>query len=322
MSFLRLLIAEKVFCDKNLEVMVGKIYGYQKVEGKHIAGIIHNGNYFFTAVGVYEDGAINCWEKVEYHNIKDVIDREWLCCEIPTGEDMSISQLGMYEIKSANWKYNRETYYKSIIDTIKKLNPEIEKLNEIMRRIPQKECNQKFIRDSHPFKKAKGLNWWSQYDGDNTFVFYNLDGKLYLITLTAYEDKTFEISMLEGKYFSLEEIREMFEKDILTTEVKDGFIIDELGEIEIGKTIYFVEKKDKLIEIEDMMKKISGEEDSLDLCQKAYFEYLKEPSEYNKKRLKETYENVPEHERRFLGDMDSKDSDYCRIIYTDRKREV
>lgn len=44
--------------------------------------------------------------------------------------------------------------------------------------------------------------------------------------------------------------------------------------------------------------------------------------EDGKKRLKELYEQIPEHERMYLGDMDCRDYDYIRIIYTDKKREV
>ena len=46
------------------------IYRYQRIEGKYIPGIIKNGNYFFIRVALYEDGVINCWEKVEFHDIK------------------------------------------------------------------------------------------------------------------------------------------------------------------------------------------------------------------------------------------------------------
>ena len=43
----------------------------------------------------------------------------------------------------------------------------------------------------------------------------------------------------------------------------------------------------------------------------------------NREVLRKAYEAVPESERMYLGDMDSKDSDYRRILYyPDKKREV
>ena len=301
---------------------MGKIYRYQRVEGKYFPGIINNVNYFFTTVALYEDGVINCWEKVEFHNIKNIIEKGWLCCEAPNGKNISIFQVGNYTIKSAKWKYNKETYYKTIIDNLKELNPKIENINKITREIPEEDYKKEILFLSKPFRLEHKINFHQWFNGDNTFIFYNLGGQLYLTTLTAYEDKTFEIGLLEEKYFSLEEIKEMFEKNILTTEVKDRFFIKDFAEIEIEKINYFVEKSQKFKEIEDMMKKVCEEETTLELCREAYFEYLADPCDYTKEKLRKAYEAVPEHERMYLGDMDSKDWDYRRILYSDEKREV
>ena len=301
---------------------MGKIYRYQRVEGKYFPGIINNVNYFFTTVALYEDGVIDCWKKVEFQDIKNVIEKGWLCCEAPNGKNISIFQVGNYTIKSAKWKYNKETYYKTIIDNLKELNPKIENINKITREIPEEDYKKEILFLSKPFRLEHKINFHQWFNGDNTFIFYNLGGQLYLTTLTAYEDKTFEIGLLEEKYFSLEEIKEMFEKNILTTEVKDRFFIKDFAEIEIEKINYFVEKSQKLKEIEDMMKKVCEEETTLELCREAYFEYLADPCDYTKEKLRKAYEAVPEHERMYLGDMDSKDWDYQRILYSDEKREV
>lgn len=301
---------------------MGKIYRYQRVEGKYFPGIINNVNYFFTTVALYEDGVIDCWKKVEFQDIKNVIEKGWLCCEAPNGKNISIFQVGNYTIKSAKWKYNKETYYKTIIDNLKELNPKIENINKITREIPEEDYKKEILFLSKPFRLEHKINFHQWFNGDNTFIFYNLGGQLYLTTLTAYEDKTFEIGLLEEKYFSLEEIKEMFEKNILTTEVKDRFFIKYFAEIEIEKINYFVEKSQKFKEIEDMMKKVCEEETTLELCREAYFEYLADPCDYTKEKLRKAYEAVPEHERIYLGDMDSKDWDYQRILYSDEKREV
>ena len=299
-----------------------KIYRYQRVEGKYFPGIIKNVNYFFTTVALYEDGIINCWEKVEFHNIKNVIEKGWLCCEAPNGKNISIFQVGDYTIKSAKWKYNKETYYKTIIDNLKELNPKIESINKITREISEEDYKKEMLVTSNPFKLEYKKNFYQWFDGDNTFILYNLGGQLYLTTLTVYEDKTFEIGLLEEKYFSLEEIKEMFEKNILTTEVKDRFFIKDFAEIEIEKINYFIEKEQKFEEIKDILRNVCGEKTTLELCREAYFNYLEDPCDYTKNELKKAYESVPEHERIYLGDMDSKDWDYQRILYSDEKREV
>lgn len=68
---------------------------------------------------------------------------------------------------------------------------------------------------------------------------------------------------------------------------------------------------------------LSGEKDAIDRCQEAYYLYLTEPTEQARENLRKCYEAVPEHKRCFLGDMDTRDSDYIRILYhPEEKREV
>lgn len=41
--------------------------------------------------------------------------------------------------------------------------------------------------------------------------------------------------------------------------------------------------------------------ETVGLCREAYVQYLIEPSEFNRNRLREKYELVPEHQRMYLG---------------------
>ncbi|WP_267523040.1 DUF7638 domain-containing protein [Campylobacter sp. MG1] len=175
---------------------------------------------------------------------------------------------------------------------------------------------------SNPFKMEYKSKLYSRLDDNDTFIFYNFKGEFYLTTLIAYEDKTLKIGMLEKEYFSLEEIKDMFDKNILTTEVKDKFFIKDFAEIKIESIGYFVKKSQKFKEIEDMMKKVCGEKTTLELCKEAYHQYLSYQCDYTKEKLRKAYEAVPEHERIYLEDMDSKDWDYQRILYSNEKREV
>lgn len=150
---------------------------------------------------------------------------------------------GDYIIKSAKWTYNKDTYYKSIVENIKELNPYIEEINTIVRKIPKEDYKEVVMITSNPFKMEHKSKF--RFDGDDTFIFYNFKGELYLTTLIAYEDKTLKIGMLE-EYFSLEEIKDMFDKNILTTKVKDKFFIKDFAKIEIESIGYFVKKAKNL----------------------------------------------------------------------------
>ena len=55
------------------------------------------------------------------------------------------------------------------------------------------------------------------------------------------------------------------------------------------------------------------------LCREAYKQYLGNPTESLKAKLKETYEKVPKHERRYVGNMDVKDIEIRMILYGERE---
>ena len=57
-------------------------------------------------------------------------------------------------------------------------------------------------------------------------------------------------------------------------------------------------------------------------CREAYREYLDHPTVANRERLKRVYEEVPEHHRMYVGDMDTKDIPVRTIIYGEGNRGV
>jgi hypothetical protein len=76
-------------------------------------------------------------------------------------------------------------------------------------------------------------------------------------------------------------------------------------------------KEDEFIkEVADEIERLNERPTSSCKCMKAYLHFQSEQSEEARQFLKETYEAVPEHYRRFiLGDMDVKDIPIRMIIY-------
>ena len=100
--------------------------------------------------------------------------------------------------------------------------------------------------------------------------------------------------------------------------------IEGIGEVLFGASELGENSLDEMKSIiREMVLDVAGEETAHDKCVRAYHEYLEYPSDFNREVLRKAYEAVPESERMYLGDMDSKDSDYRRILYyPDKKREV
>lgn len=96
-----------------------------------------------------------------------------------------------------------------------------------------------------------------------------------------------------------------------------------LGQVQLGAPEYMVEREEKRKEIAEALRELSGEPTARDRCVAAYHAYLEEPTDWAREQLRKAYEAVPAHERIYLGDMDTRDSGYIRILhFPDEKREV
>lgn len=120
---------------------------------------------------------------------------------------------------------------------------------------------------------------------------------------------------------------EMVSFDEFKSKVNSGWVVTELPEASevsvfplgsftaanVGNSI---KPEDLIKEVADIIEQLNDRPTTSDICQKAFEEYQKEPNEANKKKLKEAYEAIPEHNRIYvLGDMNQKDNPIKSIIY-------
>ncbi len=304
---------------------MSRVYRTQRIEGTLVWGIIRNGGYYLNTFGVYEDGVVNCWHKSDLWQFQEDLSRQWVVPSVPAGDCVSIFHLGNFKIKEAKWKYGSKEYFKHVKGVVKSLNPEMQNLYRTTER--EKEKWKKHcvgLTANHTsFKVVQDIGYFLE-DGKGCYIFYRKESKLYLTVLTAFADGTLQIAIEENKYYTIEEIEDMFDKKILCTKPKEEewVTITDLGEVLFEKAKYAVSAKEKKVAVRELWKAQVGEEIAYDVCIRAYHAYLENPCEWTKEKLKEAYEAVPEHERCYLGDMDTRDTDYCRILYTDIKREV
>lgn len=303
------------------------VYRNQMVEGETVFGIIHNSSYFFSKLAVYEDGIISCWKENDLNQFRDSLERGWVVPQIPIGESISIYELGYFPVLDARWQHDKKSYFKYIEGIVRRLNPEMKNLYYEQPRVAQKWKDARVLRSASPTEcKMKNKIGYSLYDGKSHYIFYKGENNLELTLLTAYEDKTLRIEAKGDIYYSLDEIFEMFNKNELVVNIDDKqwVKIEGIGEVLLGENKGHGIQIDEMKSIiKEMVLDITGEETAHDKCVRAYHQYLEYPSNFNREMLRKAYEAVPESERMFLGDMDTRDSDYIRILYNpDVKREV
>ncbi|MEK3878390.1 DUF7638 domain-containing protein [Paenibacillus sp. FSL M7-0420] len=298
------------------------------VEGTSIPGIIHNGgSYFYINVDVYEDGMVNCWELTDLKGLSGKINSGWLTPAVPSGKQLSIHGLGAYTVESAKWIYNEAGYYQHVKDTVARLNPELTNIYDISlseqqrneaRRIALSPTATEFYVNSEMFYQTT--------EGKSIHLFMKYSGAVYLVDVVIYKDGKVAVYNLPAEAeYTLEELDELVaDKTFFTTmDTPVKVQILQLGEVTLGASLYSADAEEKLKELHNLHKQLNGEQTAHEACRAAYYAYLENPSEYYREQLRIKYELVPEHERMYLGDMDTKDWDYQRILYhPEETREV
>ncbi|MNW28900.1 hypothetical protein D3C74_57410 [compost metagenome] len=305
-----------------------RIRRIKQVEGTTTPGIIHNADHnFLVQVQVYEDGMVNCWELVDLKGLKQKIDEYWLGPDIPDGETLSIHGLGAFVVGTADWSFDNDSYYQHIEGKVRSLNPEFRNIYEITAR-EQELMEVRRIKQSPKavdFAVVQEM-FYSTIEGDGFSMFMREEGRNYLVNLVVYEDGMVHIYGLpDSREIPIEELEAWFADGTLFTTGAYPLVVSipELGEVTVTEELYAEIAEDKYKELLDNYKRLKGERTTLEECRDAYHLYLEYPSEFNRERLKTAYEQVPEHMRMYLGDMDTKDADYQRILYSpEDKREV
>lgn len=301
------------------------IYYSRRIKGVSIPGIIYNcKRYCYTDLSVYEDGVVNCWHAVSLQGFRKEIAKGWVVPQVPCKGEFSVHGIGSFEIQEASWIYDKDSFFEHVVDIVKQMNPDLKNLHEIQ--------DKEIIDKRYAFPAAPGTPYREEgnyvrsiINGSQNMTVYRKDGRLCMTELSVYKDRHFRIGMEEDRLFSLEEITDMIQADILYSYLVEGewLYLPDLGNIKVCLLAYTkpIAKEERIKEIESWCVRTAGEDDAIDRCVMAYHEYLEWPTEEKRERLKQLYLAVPKHERGYLSD--AKDFDYIRIIYhPERKREV
>ncbi|WIH89791.1 hypothetical protein NEI02_08765 [Brachyspira pilosicoli] len=305
------------------------VYRKERVEGRSFFGIIKNGSYFLSNLAIYEDGIVSAWDKFDIYQFEKALEKKWVVSFIENNEELNVHGIGDFEILESQWMH-KDDYYEYIKSILKEMNPEMQNIYKTTQREIEKweKLKVSFLASPIDFKMKEEFGY-DLSGGKSYFIFrksynYISSKEIFLTCYSIYDDETISIYN-DNNIYNFNNIKNMFDNDelILYPKEDDSIIIENLAKLKLKLALKYTNKKEKLKEIKENIKKISGKENAFDYAIKCYHNYLVYPSDYNRELLKEAYKKVPKHERIFLGNMDNKDSDFRRIIYTPNiKREV
>ncbi|PSL26343.1 DUF7638 domain-containing protein [Chitinophaga ginsengisoli] len=301
-----------------------RVYRKQIIEGVSIPALIHNDSYFFTDLDVYEDGRVSCWNFEDLEHFKKDVRRGWVALSVPENEYISIHGLGKWSVKNASWTFDSETFIEYVSSLIKELNPHMENIFKY---------RQKVVKGVRIGETGTGIIYKPEnpkdifpekIEGNSTNLLYRSGDEYYLVKATVFADLKISLNRLEKPLdLTFAELQELVDKKVVLTELpaQARVCIYGLGSFNIGECGYVIAIDQKLLEIQDQLRELRGEPGSKQICIEAYNKYLENPVSENKEQLKVSYENVPAHERMYLGDMDTKDIPIRMIIYGEQEIE-
>jgi hypothetical protein len=118
----------------------------------------------------------------------------------------------------------------------------------------------------------------------------------------------------------------------LASAVRDGVVYSKpaqgerieilsLGTFTVGSERWAADAGEILKEVADHIETLNGRPGSIERCRTALRDYMDQPSEAGRQTLKQAYEEIPEHNRHYVGDMDTKDVEVRMIIYGEQEIE-
>ena len=303
-----------------------KVYRKQIIEGFSIPAIIKNGSYFFVDIDVYENGRVECWNFEDFEHFKKDVQKGWVSLNIPDEKEISIHGLGNWTIQNGNWIFNKDSFIEYVQNLIKNLNPKLENIYKHS----EKTINGVRIGESgngtiyKELKKDENDIFPEKINGNSINLFYKIGKEYALVKVNAFADHTIQLSRLESPIdLTLEEFEKYIEqKDILTEiPLNSDVTIYGLGDFKVTNNLYVTSIEDKLLEIKDILGKLNGQPSTIEICRENHKAYINNPTIENKNKLKASYENIPIHQRIYVGDMDTKDIEVRMIIYGEMEIE-
>ncbi len=313
----------KIFKREN-KLNLSRIYRKEELEGVLTPAIINNGGlssiggFFFIDLEVFENGRVDYWELEDFEHFKEKVKKEWVATSIPDAYPISIHGLGQWKIDKGNWLYDKNSFIEYIWKIVKTLNPN---LNNIYKYSPKKKNNIGISETGNGiiYKNEKNDKFFpKKITGKSIDLFLKNKSEYDLARLDIYDENSIIVSRIKNPFeISLDKLEEMIKnKEIISQpEIGKRVNIFNFGSFEIKQEDYSYSISEKLIEVKDIINTLKGLPSAIELCRIAYSEYIEKPSQELKENLKSTYENIPEHQRMYVGDMDTKDWEVRSIIY-------
>jgi hypothetical protein len=290
---------------------------FGRTYGKAILLFINNWQCHLTAVDVYADGVVDCWGFVDLIRFEHKLKARWIVAAPKKDQPISVFNLGQATALETKWYHTPEDIAPEVMRTLKTLNPGLTGLFDIQRHTRAEQSQGRSARigpsDRQPFRSAGPAE--REILGDSVPAFRVCEGQYEIIQLFIFSDGMVQLGT-NGPLLPLTSLEERFQSGELAPVAppRSRITIPGLGEFTTGEQLGEPTTAARIAELQDKLKVLNGEPSVVTLCIRAFEDYLQKPSAGLKEGLRLAYEKVPEHLRKYCGNMDTKDTAIRRIL--------
>ena len=170
------------------------------------------------------------------------------------------------------------------------------------------------LSDNKPYRLAADSG--AELIGDLAPVPRVLPGAFELTSLFLFGDGLAHLGS-NSKLYPIEHLKALYDQGIISNAAPAGskIIIPGLGSFETTQDFGYVSQSDRILEINDQLRVLPGDPGVVALCRQVWADYENAPSDEKKELLRVAYERVPTHLQCYCGDMDTRDTKICKVLY-------
>ncbi|MCO7222950.1 hypothetical protein [Pleionea sp. CnH1-48] len=324
------------FKNETEDIHLSRYSGVERIKriaGYSVPGLLHDGSdYTFCNMDIYEDGLVDCGERVDLEGLEAGINSEKYVFEIPDHAELSFPKLGCWRIYEGRWLYNKDSYYEHLVEVLKVLNPELENLYSCHGKtsivVDDVEIPSLGEVDGYPIIKADEDDYFSErFKGERFAAFLKRGDDEYCLTsVCVFADSSITLSLTDQLVsISIEEfLAKVTNGDIVSNiPLESKVIIFGLGEFRVSECIDCGNIQEVADELIDWVSKLNGEKTRTMRCYDAFIEYMTTPTVATREALKTRYELVPGHLRGYTtGNIEYRDIPIRIILYGEQEIEL
>jgi hypothetical protein len=288
-----------------------------------VSAFINNWECHLTAIYVYEDGAIDCWEMLDRALFREKLRERWVVPAPKRNQMLSIADFGRPQMAEESWVQSTETISAEVDAIIHLLNPQMTGLIDMEGRDHDLRGSIRVAKidaiPGQPYRLNEATG--EEVLGDTIQILHHpRDGIWEFKKLFIFADGLLRIGP-EGALFPLVELPSLYAAGIIAGHAPAGakIALPGLGEFRVANALSEIftdiSIADRFHQVRDVVEMLNGARGVVRSCILAFEKFERESSAENREMLRAAYEAVPSQLRMYCGDMDSHDWPIRRALY-------